>query len=77
MGAMTVLLVRCAVGQLFQLAQVVTIVIIALIVLVVYTYTLNLETEKPIVVVSWTRWGYGLERMESGQSSIVAADVDI
>ena len=42
----------------------------------VYIWILNPEIERQIAAESWTPWVFGSEKMESGQLSTVAEDVD-
>ena len=76
MGATIVLPVKYAAGSSYLPVQGATTVIIAQTAFAVYIWILNPEIERQIAAESWTPWVFGSEKMESGQLSTVAEDVD-
>ena len=76
MGATIVLPVKYAAGSSYLPVQGATTVIIAQTVFAVCIWTLNPETGRQTAAELWTLWAYGSGKMENGQLSTVAEDVD-
>ena len=76
MGVTIVLFAKYVVDQWYLPVQGATTVIIAQTAFAVYIWILNPEIERQNAAESWTPWVFGSEKMESGQLSTVAEDVD-